>query len=198
MDTHSPVTCGIDEAGRGAFAGPLVAAAVLLTPAHERRIRNANTILRDSKKMTAKQREKTYRVIRSLMIPHAVHVASVSDINKHGIGWANVYTIEHLIAQNHADRHIVDGALRLSDSVTKHRSVSCVIDADATILAVMLAGIVAKVTRDTMMKHLHPDYPHYHWEANKGYGTKQHIEAIRTHGMCRHHREIFVMTALSK
>ncbi len=114
-----------------------------------------------------------------------------------GIGWANRVAFERLILRMDADSYIVDGNLKLQDMGRKARHVRSQVRADETEQAVMAASIVAKVNRDQIMRDLHGEYSVYGWDHNKGYGTHEHIAAIRQHGTCVHHRHQFVTTALS-
>ncbi len=189
--------CGIDEAGRGALAGPLVAAAVILPNKTIKTVlRRAGTKIRDGKLLTAMQRKKIYVILKGLHAEITVEVISTRSINNHGIGWANRKIMRRLIKKVEADEYIADGNIKLGRIKGKTHKLKSVIDADAAIPAVILAGIVAKVERDRLMNELHKEFPEYHWEKNKGYGTKDHFEAIKTFGQVHYHRGIYVSTAL--
>ena len=179
---YNPVMriCGLDEAGRGALAGPLVAAAVIGTL----------TNIKDSKLFSAKQRENIYERLIVSRAEIVIETISVEEINKIGIQNANIQIFYKLISRIHANKYIIDGNLKIDGAES-------IIDADATIPEVILAGIVAKVERDKIMKRLHQEFNYYSWDENKGYGTKKHIQAIRQFGSCYHHRAVFVKTALS-
>ena len=185
--------CGLDEAGRGALAGPLVAAATILN----NRIPIAR--LNDSKKLNKKQREKLCQEIIDSGAVYAIETISARQINNRGIGWANKEIFKRLIKRIAADKYIIDGPPSLYPSYGRvKRNVKCVIGADGTRKCVMAASIVAKVTRDRHMKRLHEKYTNYGWNKNVGYGTKGHIEAIRVYGEIHYHRSVFVTTALSR
>ena len=192
------VICGMDEVGRGPLAGPLVAAAIILPPDFV--FREAFPALKfdDSKKLNAKQREAAAVVIREYALVLTVESISVDEINAQGIGWANRTAFERLIKRIEADRFIVDGNLKLTNLGCKARRVRSLIRADETEQSVTAASIVAKVTRDRIMRDLHLDFPVYDWDHNMGYCTQSHVEALRAHGPCDHHRHQFVTTALSK
>jgi len=181
--------CGLDEAGRGALAGPLVAAGVIC----ELQIANCQLNIKDSKLLTAKERNKVYRWIIRNKIPFFVEIISARQINNRGIGWCNREIFKKLARKITADKYIADGNLKL-------RNIESVVDADATILPCILAGIVAKVNRDKLMTKLGKikKFKRYNWKMNKGYGTKTHIAMLRKHGMTRYHRSVFVTTALKK
>jgi ribonuclease HII len=189
--------CGLDEVGRGALAGPLVAAAVIVSREQERTINKAGLHVRDSKILTAGQREKIALYADHIGIRHSIETISARIINNHGIGKANRVIFTNLIRRMDADLYIVDGNLRWGSVRPGHKVIRSVPKADTNILPVMLAGIIAKVFRDRLMAGLHDRYPDYGWDRNAGYGTKIHIERLRTHGMCPQHRLVYVATALS-
>lgn len=188
--------CGIDEAGRGALAGPLVAAAVVLPYSINKISRLTRIKVRDGKLLTAQARRKIYRALKKVKAEIFTEVISSRKINNHGIQRANREAIRSLIKRVEAHRYIVDGKLKLGRIAGKTHKVRSVVDADATIPEVILAGIVAKVERDKIMSALHKQFPHYGWRANAGYGTRKHIEAIQIYNMTYYHRSIFVTTAL--
>lgn len=224
MNSATKRLAGIDEVGRGAFAGPLLAAGVFLTSAHVLKLQRSKLAIRDSKTLSEPQRERIFDLVCRVEIPFVTHLITVEGINKYGIGWANTTAIKACIAALHTDpvistllergrdpvrisRHsvprndtityIVDGRFRMEDIAVEGANIRCQVDADATELAVMLAGIIAKVTRDRMMRQLAIKFPKYAWDQNKGYGTAQHIEAIQKYGMTSHHRTIFIRKILN-
>lgn len=178
---------GLDEVGRGALAGPLIAAAVSLNP--KQQIPN----LKDSKKLNQKQRERVDKLIYESGALVMIETISVNLINKRGIGWANKEIFKRLIKKTDADKYIIDGNLKF-----KNKKIKSVVKADNTRKCVMAAAIVAKVYRDEQMKMLHERYKVYGWDKNKGYGTSTHIKALKTYGISKHHRSLFVRTALTK
>ena len=190
--------CGLDEAGRGPLAGPLVAAAVIFPPDFVFAEKFPRLKFGDSKKMSARQREAVWTFIHEFAQTVAVEVIPVEDINLQGIGWANRAVFERLIVAVEADRYIVDGNLKLTNLGRKARHVQSVVRADQTEQAVSAASIVAKVTRDRIMQELHINFPVYGWDHNAGYCTREHLAALREYGLCEHHRRQFVTTALSK
>jgi ribonuclease HII len=190
--------CGIDEAGRGALAGPLVVAGVVMPLTFDFQKLNLRVPIRDSKKLSKQQRETLFQIIEKYSLQIRVEVIPVREINKHGINWAEIEGFRRCIMVLEADKYIIDGKWHLPDLGDKTPLVSCVIDADEYIPAVLSAGIVAKVKRDEMMKKLHERYPMYGWDKNTGHGTRYHIQAIKEYGLCKEHRKQFVATALRK
>lgn len=175
--------CGMDEAGRGCLAGPLTAAAVVSSG------QLSVVSLKDSKKLTAKQRKRFYKIIIKKAERVEIEIISARQINNRGMGWANRQIFKNLIKRIEADKYIVDGNLKIRKAVS-------MVKADSKIPEVMAASIVAKVVRDQHMIKLHEEHVMYGWKSNKGYGTKYHISALREHGMSRYHRSVFVTSAL--
>lgn len=196
--------CGLDEVGRGALAGPLVAAAVVLPSDMRERLGALAPFLRDSKTVPAARREEVATLIRAHAAVVALAVISVEQINAHGIGWANREAFRRLITRVGAehpacalvDEYIVDGRIRPMTRGPRGALVRCLVRADALVPAVAAASLVAKVHRDGLMRALHAHHPHYAWDANVGYGTAAHIAALRAHGPTPEHRSLFVRTAL--
>jgi ribonuclease HII len=182
------IVCGLDECGRGSLAGPLVAAGVIL----KKSIKG----LKDSKKLSISLRNRLYKKI---LINAEVVIESISvrQINNRGIGWANKEVFKKIIKRLQADKYVVDGNLKIRVN-KKTKKILSLIKADTKVAEVMAASIVAKVTRDGLMKEWHQKYPMYGWQTNVGYGTAYHIRAIRECGMVYHHRRMFVTTALRK
>lgn len=178
--------CGMDEVGRGAYAGPLVAGAVVLPP------RFRHPLLRDSKLLTAKQREEVAEVIRRDAVTWAVAEVTVEEINARGLGWANADIFRRLVDAVTADGYCCDGNLHVIAAHPVHSLVA----GDRLIPAVSAASIVAKVHRDALMTRLHDDAPHYNWARNKGYGAPEHRAAIREHGPHPAHRRAFMASLM--
>ena len=182
QDPASFRLCGMDEVGRGSYAGPLVAAAVILPH------RFRHPLLRDSKLLSARQRETVDAVIRRRALALMVAEISAADINRRGLGWANVEIFRRLVDLVDADGYCCDGRLRIDAT----RAVHCLVKGDNLVPAISAASIVAKVHRDAIMRAMHEDAPHYNWASNKGYGARVHRDAIRSHGPHPEHRTVFI------
>lgn len=174
----------MDECGRGPLAGPLVAAATVLSA------KCSVLRLKDSKKTSPSERNALYKEILKLADVVEIEIISVRQINTRGIGWANKEVFRRLIKRIAADKYIVDGNLKIRKAIS-------MVKADTKVPEVMAASIVAKVVRDEHMIRLHDEHMMYGWKSNKGYGTKYHVNALREHGSTRHHRKMFVKTALN-
>jgi ribonuclease HII len=174
--------CGMDEVGRGAFAGPLVAAAVVLPPGFR------HPWLRDSKKLTAHQREVVAAEVHRRALACAIAEITVAEINLRGLGWANVEIFRRLVAEVAADGYCCDGRLRIDAAHPVH----CLVRGDDLIPSISAASIVAKVHRDALMRRLHLQAPDYDWDHNKGYGAPVHRAAILARGVHPEHRRVFI------
>ncbi len=183
----------MDECGRGAFAGPLVAAAVVINGDLESLLSSLPAPLRDSKKLTEIQRNKIFAQKKKLPILYKIEEVSVEEINEHGMGWANKIIFERLMTKVKATIYIVDGNLKFSNP-----AVRTLIKGDDKCYQVMLASIIAKVYRDNLLSNLHLAHPQYGWNLNSGYGTKYHLNVIRQAGITPYHRTKFVDTYLNK
>lgn len=175
---------GADEVGRGALAGPIVAAAVIVGDFHVLRG------VKDSKQLSAKARERLADVIKGTALAWTVHEVSAKRIDAIGIQEANRLVILGALEKLAPayDLALVDGTVIPSVSP----SVRMVIKGDKISLSIAAASIVAKVHRDLMMSvELHRAYPLYGFDSHKGYGSSAHISALRTHGLCPEHRRSF-------
>jgi len=185
------IVCGLDECGRGALAGPLVAAAVVFANESS----SVPHKLKDSKALTPLKRHRLYKRIMRLARRVEIEIITARQINNQGMGWANKEIFKRLIKRIEADKYIVDGNLVVKVN-SKSNRIQTLIKADTKVPEVMAASIVAKVTRDKLMKELHQTYPKYGWQTNVGYGTAYHLAALGEYGMIRYHRSVFVTTAL--
>lgn len=189
--------CGLDEVGRGALAGPLVAAAVILPNDFAAHLGPLARFLRDSKTVPAPRRIELAALIREHALIVEVVTISVALINRQGIGWANREAFRRLIGRVNADEYVVDGRVRPPAPPGRQARIRCLVRADAQVPAVSAASLVAKAYRDALMRDLHQRHPAFAWNENAGYGTAAHLTALHTLGPCAEHRTVFVATALS-
>ena len=185
------LVCGVDEVGRGALCGPVVAAAVILDK------RNYPDGINDSKLLPRSKREGLHtELLRSASV--GLGSAQVGEVEQLNVLNAALLAMERAVSNLclMPEMALVDGN-RVPKLVCPARSV---VGGDRKSISIAAASIVAKVTRDRLMAKLASQHPGYGWETNSGYGTPQHIEAIRTAGITRHHRRGFgpVATALAK
>ena len=177
--------CGVDEAGRGPLAGPVCAAAVILDPDTE--ISGIN----DSKKLSEKKREALFDVITEKAVAYGIAFATVEEIEEHNILNATYLAMNRAIEQleNKADFALVDGN-RVPVGIT----IDCqtVVKGDAKSMSVAAASILAKVTRDRLLLEYDEKFPQYNFAKHKGYGTAEHMDAIRKFGPCEVHRPSFL------
>ncbi len=190
MEDDERQSCAaMDEVGRGALAGPLVAAAVIWP---DGLVPPAGIRLTDSKSLLPEQREMAADWIGEHAVRIAVEVVGVQAINALGIGWANRMIFGRLMSRSRARRYLVDGNLRLHGLAPAGSVVVCICDGDAREPAIAAASIIAKVCRDHLMASLHDHYPCYGWSHNAGYATTEHRDAILSFGPCPHHRTLFL------
>ena len=191
------LVCGIDEAGRGPLAGPVVAAAVILQPRRFPRLLRDE--LDDSKVLTRQQREACYGALRRCVDRGAACVGigavSAPEIDRLNILRAALLAMARAVAVLgvHPDTALVDGVIAPPLAC----AVKTVIKGDTLSFSIAAASVVAKVTRDRIMRGLAPRYPGYGWETNVGYATQEHGEAIRRLGITRHHRRSFAPVRLA-
>ena len=178
---YQGVVAGVDEAGRGPLAGPVVAAAVIIDQ------NNLTKDIKDSKKLSKNKREELYVKITQNYV-WSIGVVEPKEIDEINILEATkkacVLAVEGLIKEPSVV--IVDGNMKFSDK----RFVSYIKGDDKSI-SIAAASIIAKVTRDRIMGLLHQEFPYYFWAKNSGYGTKEHISAIEKYGSSIHHRLSF-------
>ncbi|MGZ3598958.1 MAG: ribonuclease HII [Ktedonobacterales bacterium] len=189
--------CGLDEVGRGALAGPLVAAAVVLPENVVELLGPLARFLRDSKTVPRARRVELAQRLRAMALAVELIEMSVEVIDVKGIGWANREAFRRLIARLDADEYVVDGKVRPPAPAERSARVRCMVRADAQVPAVSAASLIAKVHRDTLMATLHEQYPAFGWNENAGYGTPIHLAALRAQGPSPLHRRLFVATVLS-
>ncbi len=184
---------GVDEVGRGPLAGPVVACAIIMPP-------DARAIggVADSKQLTAAERVRLAPLIRSKALAWAIGAASVREIERLNIAGATALAIRRALGRLTVARDLVllDGRpmRQLTQAGVEHRAI---VNGDARCYSIACASIVAKVTRDRLLSALSRRYPPYGWSRNAGYGTPQHIAALRDAGLTPHHRRLFCESALS-
>ena len=211
------ITIGIDEVGRGPLAGPVTVAAVATARNYKlhfceaklaRIIPNSKIKLRDSKKLSSLQREKWFKWIKKNKILYAVASVSPKIIDKINItnaaNLAATKAFKKLIAKLknckiERLKVFLDGGLYLNlKPKTQNLKPKTIVRGDEKIKVIMLASIIAKVTRDKRMKKLHKKYSRYGFDCHKGYGTKKHLKAIKKNGVCKIHRRSFLKKILGK
>ncbi|MBR4209257.1 MAG: ribonuclease HII [Lachnospiraceae bacterium] len=178
------VICGIDEAGRGPLAGPVVAAAVILPLDHD------FLYLNDSKKVTEKRREVLFDEIRKYAIGYGIGMASPEEIDEINILQADYLAMKRALAQLPVTPDVLLNDAVIIPGVTGEQV--SIIKGDAKSVSIAAASILAKVTRDRIMVSYDDMYPEYGFAKHKGYGTKQHSDAIRAYGPCPIHRKSFL------
>lgn len=181
---------GVDEAGRGPLVGPVVAACVVLPK---------NTIIpdiNDSKKLSESKRELLYEIIKERSISYGIGVVENNEIDEINILNATYKAMQIAISKItiNMDFLLVD-ALKIPNIKIKQKSI---VKGDSKSISIAAASIIAKVERDRMMREYHKLYPKYNFEKNKGYGTKEHIEALKKYGPCPIHRKTFINKIISE
>ncbi len=179
------LVCGVDEAGRGPLAGPVCAAAVILD--ENLPVDGIN----DSKKLSEKKREALYDVIIKNAVAYGIAFASVEEIEEHNILNATYLAMNRAIEMLsvRADFALIDG-----NRVPTGIPIECqtVVKGDAKSMSIAAASILAKVTRDRLLLEYDQKYPEYGFAKHKGYGTAEHMDAIRKHGITEVHRPSFL------
>ncbi len=185
---------GVDEVGRGPLAGPIAAGSVVL----DLKCKDCKDLLfgiKDSKKLSAQNREKLSKIIKAKAISYNIAVINNAEIDERGIAWCN----------NEVLRRAASGLKVLPDLVlsdgysVKNLNIEneFIIKGDAKSASIACASIIAKVYRDNLMKEYAKMYPEYGFEKNSGYGTEEHIAAIKKYGICKIHRRSFLKNILA-
>ena len=183
---------GVDEAGRGPLAGPVAVGLVLVEESFD--LLTAFPGLNDSKKLSEKKREVLFSLLEAQVlagnVSYVVEMRSAEDIDTKGISVVireSIQTGLEKLGKKEA-KVWLDGSLKAPAAYEQET----VIGGDATIPSIMLASIAAKVTRDRHLMELHELHPQYGFDRHKGYGTKMHMEALRTHGLSNVHRRSYI------
>lgn len=175
---------GCDEAGRGCYAGPVFAAAVILPKDFQ------HPLLNDSKQVNTKQRDLLRGIIEQEAISWAVVAINNEEIDQTNILKASFKAMHMAIDQLKTipELLLIDGNRFIPYKKTPHH---CIVKGDGKYSSIAAASILAKTHRDEFMAQIHNQYPHYGWNRNKGYGTAEHRSAIELHGLCEYHRKSF-------
>ncbi len=181
---HTCVEAGIDEAGRGCLAGPVVASAVILPPDYE------SELLNDSKQLSKEERNLLRKEIEEVAVAWAVASASNLEIDRINILQASFLAMHRAVdaLQCVPEHLLVDGNRFTPYPMIPH---TCLVKGDSRYMAIAAASVLAKTHRDEIMESLALEYPHYRWEQNAGYPTIFHRKAIQEHGYTPHHRLTF-------
>lgn len=184
------IIAGVDEAGRGPLAGPVVAAAVVFPPDY------VNPDIKDSKKLTPASREKLYGIIGKDAVAIGMKVTDAETIDQCNILRATLQAMREAVLELSVspDFILVDGVHRIP-IITPQKTL---IKGDNLSVSIAAASIIAKVSRDRIMEMYHRQFPQYNFQRNKGYGTKEHLNAIRQFGICKIHRKSFHVKNLNQ
>lgn len=189
MEKGYTLVAGVDEAGRGPLAGPVVASAVILE------VDTQIIGLRDSKKISEKKREGVYEDIKSKAIAFAYDVVDVQYIDDHNILNATLMAMKNAVCKLPVKpEYIFVDALRIPDIDIPQESI---VHGDSVCACIAAASVIAKVERDKIMRSYDLLYPQYGFCKHKGYGTKEHINSIKKHGFCPIHRKSFSIRGLN-
>ena len=186
--SRGPLIAGVDEVGRGPLAGPVLACAVVMPP-DARAIRGVD----DSKALGEDMRNVLAGRIRERALAIGIGAASVREIDRINIYHAAVLAMRRALARLRiAPDHVLVDGNPIRTLGVEH---TAVVGGDACCHSIACASIIAKVTRDRLMRALAQRHPHYRWETNAGYGTPEHHEGLASHGITRHHRHSFAPVA---
>lgn len=184
------IIAGVDEAGRGPIAGPVVAAAVIFNN------KISHQFVNDSKKLNEKTREELYEWIIGNSISYGIGIVDHEEIDSINILQASLKAMKVAAEQllHNPDLILIDG----NKSFISELHTKPIVKGDSKSFCVAAASIIAKVTRDRIMKKLSSEHPEYLWMQNKGYPTKAHIEAVRKYGITSFHRKTFLSRILNE
>jgi ribonuclease HII len=177
---------GVDEVGTGPLCGPVVAAAVLVKP-HTRKIKG----VRDSKTLSAAQRERLVDQIKARSLAWGLGAASVAEIEHINIRNATALAMRRALRRLPPYDHVLIDGQKIGGLEEHIGPYTSIVKGDASSYAIACASVLAKVTRDRLLSRLALRYPGYGWEHNAGYATRDHVEGLREHGVSPHHRRTF-------
>lgn len=188
-DKGYKLVCGLDEVGRGSFAGPVVVGVVVFPPGVD-----LPEGIADSKLLTPKKRERLSKEIKESALEWGIAEVSVEVINKVGIGRAAQMAFKQAVEglKNGWDFCLIDAFTINGLDKSKQKAIA---GGDKLCTSISAASIIAKVYRDELMVKLHESYPQYGFDKHKGYGSKQHQEALKKYGLCPLHRTSFNLSA---
>lgn len=180
----------IDEAGRGPLAGPVVATCLIISPEFDLSKNKKLELINDSKKISAKVREKLYNIIFSEFEYIGIGTSDHISVDRNNISQAAFLAMKKAIGalKVKPDFLILDGKFPIPNISINQQAI---IDGDAKVFSIAAASIIAKVTRDRIMMEMHDKYPQYGFDKHKGYGTKLHLEMLNKYGPCPIHRKTF-------
>ena len=185
--------CGIDEAGRGPVAGPMVYAGVIFKMENGKwKMENYFNELNDSKKLSPKKREKLFEIIKENSVYHIVFKSN-DEIDEKGLSKCIKESLNEIKEKLKAKKYLFDG-----NSNFGIEGIETIIKGDSKIKEISAASILAKVSRDRYMIDISKKYPEYNFAKHKGYITKEHIELIKKYGLCDIHRKSYKLKALQK
>ena len=194
--TSDKIECGVDEAGAGCLSGPVYAGAVIL-PNDLSEYQHLNlSLIRDSKKLSEKQRYKAKEIIEEIALDYSVALIDEKQIDEINILNARIKAMHSAIRDLSIvpDMILVDGTMfkpYIDPNTCEGIHSECFEKGDSKYKSIASASILAKIARDEHMKELHKEFPMYNWEKNKGYGTKEHYNALQEHGPTKYHRMSF-------
>jgi len=201
LNRSKKIVFGIDEVGRGPLAGPVMSAAITIRQFSIFNFQFLNFKNKDSKKLSAKQREEVYIFLKeSPWVQWGIGKVSEKAIDKINILQATKLAMEKAVLalekkiNKQAEMLLIDGNFGIS----LNRPQQSIVKGDEKIFLISLASIIAKVTRDNLMTKLHQKYPEYGFNQHKGYGTSHHYKMIAEHGICPIHRQSFCSNVLQK
>ena len=177
------IIVGVDEAGRGPLAGPVVAAAVVYAPEWQL------AGLDDSKKISPQARERLFPIIKDQALGHGIGIVDVATIDEINILQAALLAMKYAVSAlpEKPDILLIDGNKRIVTEVEQWT----IVKGDSLSQSIAAASVLAKVTRDRLMEKYHEEFPQYEFDRHKGYGTRLHRDLIREHGPCSIHRRTF-------